>query len=140
MPDTPSQIEVLGQKVTRIEYRGYHVVTFAMIDNLHGRASGTASDRFLKNKDRFTDGQDFFLIRKSQNHEIHGLGVSVPNRGLTLITRRGYLKIVKSLNDDKAWDVFEDMLDRYFVVDRGKFRKRIWVGSVCGHGSLHFWL
>ena len=88
-----------------------------MIDKLHGRPEGSAKDRFNSNKARFVDQQDFFLIRRSQKNEFHTFGLEIPNRGLTLITRRGYLKIVKSLNDDKARDVLEDMLDRYFVVE-----------------------
>lgn len=93
------QVEIFGQQVTRIEYRGHQVVTFAMIDKLHGRPDGTASDRFVKNKERFAHGEVFHLIKKAQNHKINGFGITVPNRGLTLITRRGYLKIVKSLNE-----------------------------------------
>lgn len=28
-----------------------------------------------------------------------------------------YLKLVKSLNDDLAWSVFDDMIERYFAID-----------------------
>lgn len=32
------------------------------------------------------------------------------------MTRRGYLKVIKSQNDDLAWTVFDDMIDHYFAV------------------------
>lgn len=44
-----------------------------------------------------------------------------PARGggfVTLLTRRGYLKLMKPLTDDRAWAVQGEMIDRYFMVEQ----------------------
>ncbi len=119
MPSHPqaSKVEILGQQITRIEYRGQQVVTFAMIDEVHGRPGGTAGRAFRENKGRF-EAQDFIELTSDEIRRMSKEGL-LPQRTAraTLITKRGYLKIAKTLGDDKAWDVFGEMLDRYFVVE-----------------------
>lgn len=110
-------VVVAGTVIRRIEFRGQQVVTFAMIDEVHRRPDGTAGRTFRENRDRFIEGHDHFLVTAAQSDELRRFGVHVPNRGLTLITRRGYLKITKTLQDDTAWNVFEEMIDRYFAVE-----------------------
>ena len=48
------------------EYKGQRVVTFKDIDTVHQRAAGTANKRFLDNKKRFVDGEDFFTVSNSE--------------------------------------------------------------------------
>lgn len=117
MSPVPAQVEILGQPLTRIEYRGQQVVTFAMIDEVHGRPSGTAGRAFRDNKSRF-EAQDFIELTSDEIRRMSKEGL-LPQRTARaiLITKRGYLKIAKTLGDDKAWDVFGEMLDRYFVVE-----------------------
>lgn len=96
------------------EYRGERVVTLRDIDELHGRASGTARKRFNNNKDRFVLGADYFVRNSDEARE--GFGVIAPN-GLVLITESGYLMLVKSFSDDLAWTVQRELVNGYF---RGK--------------------
>lgn len=113
-------VQVAGTAIQKITYRDQYVVTFAMIDRLHGRVDGTAGRSFRENRDRFDKGLDYVAL--DQPDEIRRLGFSRPQGGtpalVTLLTRRGYLKIVKSLNDDKAWEVFDEMISRYFAVEK----------------------
>lgn len=113
----PPSVQIGGTDITRVTYKGEQVVTFVMIDKVHKRPEGTAKDRFNSNRQRFVEGDDFVLATAAQKYEFHTFGIDVPNRGLTLITRRGYLKIVKSLNDDLAWQVFDEMIERYFAME-----------------------
>lgn len=108
---------IAGLEVQRIEYRGQSVVTYAIIDRVHGRVDGTAKRTVSENRERFIPGEDLIIITADQRDEFRTFGIEVPNRGMTLVTRRGYLKITKSLNDDKAWSVFEEMVDRYFAIE-----------------------
>ncbi len=110
-------VVVAGTVVRRIEYRDHQVVTFAMIDEVHGRPDGTAGRTFRENRERFVEGYDYFMITAAESDAMRRFGIHVPNRGLTLVTRRGYLKITKSLSDDRAWSVFEEMVDRYFAIE-----------------------
>ena len=74
---------------------GHSVVTFAMVNAIHQRPEGTAKRTFAENRSRFIEGEDFVLAPASHRDEFRTFGIEVPNRGLTLITRRGYLKLVK---------------------------------------------
>lgn len=101
-------------KLNIVVYKNEPVLTLAMIDDAHGRASGTASKRFGENKKRFLEGKHFHSVPHSEAAELSAYGVNVPPRGLTLITKRGYLLLVKSFTDDLAWEVQEQLVDHYF--------------------------
>lgn len=100
-----------------LTYRDQHVVTFAMIDEVHGRKPGTARNRFGKNRHRFTEGKHFYHL---SYQEVVQMGAFYPfenepsPRGLTLVTEAGYLLMVKSFNDDVAWEVQDILVDSYF--------------------------
>lgn len=61
------------------EYRGQRVVTFKDIDAVHGRPEGTASRNFRANRERFIEGEDFYII--NQPDEIRRLGIQRPRAG-----------------------------------------------------------
>ncbi|TRB03480.1 hypothetical protein EXN61_21700 [Agrobacterium tumefaciens] len=113
-------IIISGTEIRKIEYRGHQVVTFAMIDKVHGRPDGTAGRNFRDNRDRFIESED--IITMNQPDEIRRLGFTRPQGGtpasVILITKRGYLKIAKTLGDDKAWEVFDEMIERYFATEQ----------------------
>lgn len=116
----PGRVQIGDVDLDQIFYRGEPVVTLAQIDKAHKRPDDTAGRNFRANKSaRFTEGVDFVTL--DQPDEIRRLGFTRPQGGtaasVTLITRRGYLKLVKSLNDDLAWSVFDDMIERYFAVE-----------------------
>lgn len=107
-------ITINSTELPIVEYRGQRVVTLAMIDQVHKRPDDTAGRNFREHRRRFIEGEDYFQLAKSQNHEIQGFGIEVPNRGLIILTEQGYLMIVKSLTDDLAWDVQRQLVNRYF--------------------------
>lgn len=105
-------IKIGNQEIAVKEYQGQRVVTLKDIDTVHERAEGTADRNFREHKDKLISGEDYFFIIKSQNNEIRGL--EVPNRGATVITEQGYLMLVKSLQDDLAWEVQRKLVKSYF--------------------------
>lgn len=111
-------VNVNNQDLTIKEYQGQRVVTFKDIDMVHERPEGTASRNFKSNRDKFIDGEDYFIITKNQKDEFRPL--EIPNRGLTLITESGYLMLVKSLTDDLAWKVQRELVKCYFKVQEEK--------------------
>ena len=90
------------------------VLTFKMIDDAHARSTPTAKVNFSRNRERFMEGKHFHLVPFEKAEALRVYGVEVPPRGLTLITKRGYLLLVKSFTDDLAWDVQEQLVDYYF--------------------------
>ena len=113
MPECKS-VTIIDTTINIVEYLGKRVVTLDMIDKLHHRPEGTAKRNFTSNKDRFEDGKHFYLIDYSKKNEFRTFGIDVPARGITVITERGYSMLVKSFNDDFAWDVQEQLSDSYF--------------------------
>lgn len=105
-------ITIRNTNLPIVEYRGQRVVTLAMIDQVHERPEGTAGRNFRENRSRFILGDDFLEVT---GDEIRQAGVFPPRtpKGL-LMTEQGYLMIVKSLQDDLAWDVQRQLVNRYF--------------------------
>jgi len=97
-----------------IEYLSQRVITFDLIDKLHERVKGTASRNFHENKHRFTPGEDYHIVPASQKDDFRSLGISIPNRGLTVLTESGYLVLVKSFTDERAWAIQKTLVKSYF--------------------------
>lgn len=93
------------------EYRGQRVVTFKDIDSVHKRPDGTAKRNFYAHKERFIEGEDYFV--RNSYEASHEYGVVAPN-GLTLLTESGYLMLAKSFTDDLAWKVQRQLVNWYF--------------------------
>lgn len=89
-----------------VEYLGQRVVTFAMIDQVHGRPEGTARKRFNDNKSHFVEGEDYFDVGSSEIRTHNICTISDKSHGnIKLMTESGYLMLVKSFTDDLAWKV-----------------------------------
>lgn len=80
-----------------------------MVDKVHQRSEGTAGRTFRQNRERFITEEDFVSL--DQPGEIRRLGFTRPQGGtpesLILLTRRGYLKLVKpvlTFNDAEIHD------------------------------------
>lgn len=107
-------VTINNKQLPAVEYRGQRVVTLAMIDEVHGRPEGTASAAYLRNKDRFVEGVDTYLIEYSENNVLRPFGVDVPFRGLRVFSETGYLMLTKPFNDDLAWQVQRELVNSYF--------------------------
>ncbi|WP_290604585.1 ORF6N domain-containing protein [Arsenophonus sp. ENCA] len=97
-----------------VEYQGKRVVTFAMIDKAYDRPRGTARLAFNRHKEHFVYEEDYLSIPASLKYQLDTLGISVPNRGLTVLTESGYLLIVKSFRDDLSWKIQKELVNVYF--------------------------
>ena len=109
-----------------VEFHGQRVVTFAMIDEAHRRPRDTAKKAFQRNRARFLENEDFYIVSASEvewggaGHLDRGIKrpgkkMSSPIRGrVTLITESGYLLLTKPFNDDLAWQVQRQLVKAYF--------------------------
>jgi hypothetical protein len=119
MNSKPLTISIAGTDVQQVLYKGDPVVTFAMVDEIHKRPDGTAKRTYDEHRDRFVENDDFITAP----YDALWSDAIRPTKGgnrkpIVLITRRGYLKLVKPLTDDRAWEVQGEMIDRYFMVER----------------------
>ncbi len=93
------------------EFNGQRVVTFKDVDSVHERPDGTARKRFNENKNRFIEGEDYFVRKTDEARK--EFDIIAPN-GLILITESGYLMLVKSFTDNLAWKVQRELVKSYF--------------------------
>lgn len=108
-------VEVLGNDVQVVEYRGSRVVTFKQVDDLHKKAEGQASVQFRRHRDRYIEGVDFVEMASDQFDRNLPEGiVSKYAPSVILLTERGYGKICKGWNDDRSWALHDAMQDAYF--------------------------
>lgn len=106
-------IQISNTQIEIKEYKGQRVVTFKDIDMVHERPEGTARQTFNRNRERFVEGEDFFVCETYEAKE--RFNIVAPN-GVALITEQGYLMLVKPFNDEKSWDIQRKLVSSYFKV------------------------
>ena len=110
------ELTIAEKKVYVKEYAGQRVVTFADIDAVHRRSTGTASRNFRENRKRFIEGVDYIVLTgdtlKDYKQATNFVGRRINE--LHLITETGYLMLVKSFTDDLAWSVQRELVNHYF--------------------------
>ena len=97
------------------EYKNIRVLTTQQIAEAYGTDNKTISYNFNHNKDRYVEGKHFICLSGDElrafreNHDL-------PNNlnKLYLWTEKGALLHAKSLNTDKAWEVYDYLVDNYF--------------------------
>lgn len=108
-------VNINGQEIVVKEYQGQRVVTFKDIDTVHKRVEGTARKRFNDSKTRLLKDEDFYKISASEFRTRFDPTLSKQvTEDITLIAESGYLMLVKSLNDDLAWEVQRMLVKSYF--------------------------
>lgn len=97
------------------------VITTELLAELYGTERQRLTNNFNRNKERFIEGEHFFLIEGDELRELknrNSLRVSVKIarnvRSLILWTERGAARHAKMLETDQAWEVFEKLEDCYF--------------------------
>jgi len=122
-----------------VDYQGQRVITFEMVDRVHERPLGTASRNFKNNRDKFVEGEDFYLVDLYRKDELRlSLGLAENVNRIILLTESGYLLLCKSLTDDRAWLVQKKLVKVYFrakeVVKADQDLKRV-IGMVMQQNS-----
>lgn len=103
-----------------IERAGERVLTTAQLAEAYETDVKEISYNFSSNKNRYVEGKHFYLLtgellRKFKRDSVIS-GIAIPknvNR-YYLWTERGALLHAKSLNTDKAWAVYDFLVEYYF--------------------------
>ena len=107
------------QKLKVIEVKGIRVLTSKQIAESYETTTGTIKTNFSRNRDRFIEGKHYLSFSgdelKAFKNEVTNCNL-VGNRTshLYLWTEKGTLLHAKSLNTDKAWEVYDYLVDFYF--------------------------
>ena len=117
-----SNVIIRDQEVTVLMWFGEPVVTFDMVDAVHERPLGTARRNFNENRERFTPGKHYFKLTHEEASSLYE-NRTANSQGVMVLTKRGYLLLVKSFTDDLSWKVQEELSDKYFENQGIRFRR-----------------
>lgn len=99
------------------EYKGIRVLTTQQIAEAYGTDTKIISKNFSRNKERYIEGKHFICLEGEELKEFktkrHFDDSSRINK-LYLWTEKGAFLHAKSLNTDKAWEVYDRLVDEYF--------------------------
>jgi len=66
MKENKALVTVMGKEIEQIEYKGFPVITYRMMDDLHQRPEGTTKRNFNQHKDKLIDREDYFEVPYSE--------------------------------------------------------------------------
>ena len=123
------QLKVIGREhVGKIEFTGIEggfgkdkkAMLVKDIADIHDSTVKRINELINRNRRRFKDGIDVIDLLSSQKFVVVlndlGFNQNQINRSnnIYLLSERGYAKLLKILDDDKAWDIYDELVDNYF--------------------------
>lgn len=92
------------------------------VAEIHGAKVGDVNASIKRNEKRFKDGIDIIDLKVAINlvnsEILSQLGINQnaynASKNIYLLSERGYAKLIKIMDTDKAWDIYEELLDSYF--------------------------
>lgn len=101
-----------------IEQQGVRVLTTASLAECYGTDTNTITQNFKRNKDRYEEGKHYICLKgedlRAFKSEMTNCHFAKNLNVLYLWTERGALLHAKSLNTDKAWEVYDQLVETYF--------------------------
>ena len=102
-----------------ITFNNERVLTTARLAEQYGTEESVIRKNFANNKNRYTEGKHYYCLSgKALSDFFARVNFTLANqskiRTLYLWTEKGALLHAKSLNTDKAWQVYEFLVDNYF--------------------------
>ena len=112
---------IIDQKpVEIIEYKGTRVISAKVVAEFHHLDVNRINEKFKRNRKYFNEGRDYFAITKDMVADCDNVlqGLFYHNSATVyLFTISGYLNFVKTINDDRAWAIYEQLKEAYFEVE-----------------------
>lgn len=123
-----TQLKVIGKEhIGKIEFTGIEggfgndkkAMLVNDIAKIHGKELRQINQAINMNRKRFKNGIDVVdLLNQSDGFrkfaQENGLIGSNRTQHVCLLSERGYAKLLKILDDDKAWDIYDQLVDNYF--------------------------
>ena len=102
-----------------LERENQRVMTTAVLAEEYGIIAQRITDNFNENKERFVEGKHYYCLvgeelKKFKTTLEFPVSLKKINK-LYLWTQKGALLHAKSLNTDRAWDVYDILVDTYFT-------------------------
>ncbi|MEX1447261.1 ORF6N domain-containing protein [Enterococcus sp. C76] len=123
-----NQIKVTGtQKIGNFEFvaieggfgKDKKAMTVKDIAGIHGKEVKAINQAINMNRIRFKEGLDIIDLKSVVNQidlEDFGFTQNAINRSnnIYILSERGYAKLLKILEDDTAWEIYDQLVDNYF--------------------------
>lgn len=122
-------LKVLGaEKIGKFEFTGIEggfgegkkAMLVKDIALIHNQTNGNINLLINRNRKRFKNGIDIIDLKANDNFAIvlskSGFTQNQINasKNIYLLSERGYAKLLKIMDDDKAWDIYDELVDNYF--------------------------
>lgn len=122
----------MSNRLSPVVYCNQRILTTQQTAKFLETTDKHINDNYQNNKDRYTEGKHFFVLKGSELKKFLGLypeNFGEQNVGkiriLYLWTEKGVLMHVKSVNTDIAWKAHEDLVDTYFRKEEQSQVKRL---------------
>lgn len=123
-----NQLKVIGQEhIGQYEFTGIEggfgkdkkAMLVKDIALIHEQPLSEINRRINDNRKRFKDGIDILDLKQmGLSHLFSQYGFTKAQWGnannIYLLSERGYSKLLKILEDDKAWEIYDQLVDNYF--------------------------
>nr|DAO23182.1 MAG TPA: hypothetical protein [Caudoviricetes sp.] len=104
--------------LTPIEREGQRVLLTAQLAESYETTSDVISKNFNRNQERYEAGKHYFVLEGDEKRDFLNRGQFDDGlkkaARLYLWTQRGALLHAKSLNTDRAWEVYDELVETYF--------------------------
>lgn len=112
-----------------IKTKGIRVLTTKQIAEAYETTTDIIGYNFRYNKKRYVEGKHYIMLEGKELREFKSTNVEIQRslpkiNKLYLWTEKGALLHAKSLNTDKAWQVYEYLVDFYFRVQEEKPKQK----------------
>ena len=106
-------------QLTVISHSNQRILTTAQLAEAYEATEKAISNNFNNNKDRYIEGKHYYCLQGEELKDfLHSSNLGLQNQGkirnLYLWTEKGAFLHAKSLNTDKAWQLYEELVDHYF--------------------------
>lgn len=117
-----NQVTIANIETTILAYKGIPICLTKQVSMFYSCTEKNLSDNYQNNSGRFKEGDHFFKI---EGEDLRIFRLSIPDNigsplkfanSLILWTEKGVALHAKMLTTDKAWQVYEEMVDVYFAV------------------------
>ena len=106
-----------------IEQQGVRVLTTAQLAECYGTEPQIITNNFNRNKERYEEGKHYIRLTGAEKREfcnLNQIDVGAKAANFYLWTERGALLHAKSLNTDKAWEVYGELVETYFRAQKAQ--------------------
>lgn len=122
-----SGLKAIGkERIGKIEFTGIEggfgkdkkAMLVKDIAKIHGREIKAINQAINMNRRRFKDGVDIIDLKQKSGSikltEFFAKQQIANFNNIYLLSERGYAKLLKILEDDTAWDIYDQLVDNYF--------------------------